>query len=330
MGKIIWGIIGCGNVTEVKSGPAFNKVPNSELLAVMRRDADKARDYAYRHGVPEWYNQADAILNHKEINAIYIATPPDSHEFYALRALEKEKFVYLEKPMSTDLRSARRIMVAAEHSKSKLSVAHYRRAQPMFKRIKEIVHSGLLGSIRFIDLKLLHPILTETDLEKPGIQWRLQKNISGGGLFHDLAPHQLDILYQLFGKPIHTNGFSQNQAGLYDADDIVTGSILFEQNIVAQCSWCFTLSELSETDICSIHGSKGILQFSFFRNQPLQLINGEGTHPETFPVLPHVQEPMISEVVQYFLGNAPNPCSATEGVDVIEMMDSLASSPSPK
>ncbi|MCX6333190.1 MAG: Gfo/Idh/MocA family oxidoreductase, partial [Bacteroidia bacterium] len=81
---INWGIIGCGNVTEVKSGPAFNKVNNSRLIAVMRRDAVLAEDYASRHNVPKFYTDASKLINDPEINAVYIATPPSSHAEYAL------------------------------------------------------------------------------------------------------------------------------------------------------------------------------------------------------------------------------------------------------
>lgn len=75
MKQINWGIIGCGDVTERKSGPAFNKIPGSKLVAVMRRDAEKAKDFALRHKVPRWYTDADKLIADPEVNAIYIATP---------------------------------------------------------------------------------------------------------------------------------------------------------------------------------------------------------------------------------------------------------------
>ena len=137
MDQIKWGIIGCGDVTELKSGPAFNKVPNSTLVAVMRRDAEKAKDYATRHGVPKWYSNAEEIISDPEINAIYIATPPGSHAEYALRALQAGKFVYVEKPMTVDYSSALSLKDAVQKLNGKLSVAHYRRGQPQFLRIKE-------------------------------------------------------------------------------------------------------------------------------------------------------------------------------------------------
>ena len=99
MQQINWGIIGCGDVTELKSGPAFNKVSNSSLVAVMRRDAAKAEDYAKRHGVPKWYSNAEALIKDPDVNAIYIATPPSSHLEYAMAAMNAGKPVYVEKPM---------------------------------------------------------------------------------------------------------------------------------------------------------------------------------------------------------------------------------------
>lgn len=96
MNKINWGIIGCGDVAEIKSGPAFQRIEHSELHMVMRRNAAKAKDFAQRHKVPHWTNNADEILLSEDINAIYIATPPSTHLNYALQALNQGKHVYLE------------------------------------------------------------------------------------------------------------------------------------------------------------------------------------------------------------------------------------------
>ncbi|HVF97123.1 MAG TPA: Gfo/Idh/MocA family oxidoreductase, partial [Flavisolibacter sp.] len=135
-GKTIqWGIIGCGNVTEVKSGPAFNKIPHSKLVAVMRRNAAKAQDYAQRHNVEKWYSDASELINDRDVNAVYIATPPSSHEAYTIEALNAGKPVYVEKPMATDAASAQRMSDAAKSTGVKLSVAHYRRAQPLFLKL---------------------------------------------------------------------------------------------------------------------------------------------------------------------------------------------------
>ncbi len=198
MKEIRWGIIGCGDVTEVKSGPAFNKVNQSKLVAVMRRNGAKAADYAQRHHVPKWYDDADQLINDPEVNAIYIATPPLSHEAYTIQALKAGKPVYVEKPMTLDAASAQRMTDTANKLKVKLCVAHYRRAQPMFLKIKALLDTHLIGDVRFVRLKMLqspNPAL----VAKTTDNWRINPAISGGGLFHDLAPHQLDLMTYYFG-----------------------------------------------------------------------------------------------------------------------------------
>src|SRR6187549_4189981 len=140
MAKINWGIIGCGDVTELKSGPAFNNVNNSALVAVMRRNAEKAADYAKRHHVPRWYDDANQLINDPAVNAIYIATPPSSHEEYALATINAGKPVYVEKPMALNYAAAQRMANAAATKNVKLVVAHYRREWPLFKKIKELLN----------------------------------------------------------------------------------------------------------------------------------------------------------------------------------------------
>src|SRR5436853_1102381 len=190
MKKIKWGIIGCGDVTEVKSGPAFNKVKNSELVAVMRRNEEKAKDYALRHQVAKWYTDANELINDPEVNAIYIATPPSSHEEYTIAAFGAGKPVYVEKPMALNAESADRMVNAAREKKLKLVVAHYRNAQPLFNKIKQLLDENTIGKILFVRSELYKPSLSSLELSDPKIKWRVDPLIAGGGFFHDLAPHQ--------------------------------------------------------------------------------------------------------------------------------------------
>lgn len=324
MQQINWGIIGCGDVTEVKSGPAFNKVAQSKLVAVMRRDAAKVKDYALRHGVPKYYTDAQALINDPDINAIYIATPPDSHEAYALAAIAAGKPVYVEKPMTLNTASAIKMTDAANEKKVKLVVAHYRRQQPLYLQLKEIIDSNVLGDIRLVKLSMIKKRLTSEQLSIDKTSWRVNTAIAGGGLFHDLAPHQLDILYYLFGNAKTVQGIATNQSGLYAADDMVSGSILFENNIVFQGNWCFSVAQINEEDTCEIIGENCKLTFSFFNAAPITLnVNGMQQVYEFAP-LQHVQQPMIEKVVQYFLGNVDNPCSGDDGVTIMQWLDAIA------
>jgi predicted dehydrogenase len=322
MNKIIsWGIIGCGDVTEIKSGPAFNKVNNSQLVAVMRRDAEKAADYAKRHHVPKWYNNATDLINNPAINAIYVATPPKFHEEYAIQALQAGKYVYVEKPVTINTASCKRMINAVNNTKGKLSVAHYRRALPMFLEIKRMIDENKIGKVKLIELKMLQPyqspIIANTETN-----WRVDPAISGGGLFFDLAPHQLDIITFLFGNYINCSGISLNQAKLYKADDTVVGYIQLPNDILFTGNWCFTTLGINE-DECRVIGEKGSLSFPIFGNT-LEIITGEEKRTLSFERAMHVQQPMIEKVVQYFLDNGSNPCSLEESLVSLEIMERFA------
>lgn len=323
MSAIHWGIVGCGDVTEVKSGPAFNKVPDSELVAVMRRDADKAKDYAMRHKVPKWYSDAGKLINDPDVNAIYIATPPSSHEEYTLAAIAAGKPVYVEKPMTVSTASATKMTNAADEKNVKLVVAHYRRAQPLFNKIKHLINEKAIGDIRLVKLDLAKRSVTNEDMQNPGRAWRVDTSIAGGGLFYDLAPHQLDLMYYFFGDAEKVSGISLNQAGLYASDDIVAGNILFRNKILFNGSWCFNVHPSQEKDSCEIVGSDGSIQFSFFEPHPICLKTGIDTQNISFDLLQHVQQPMIEKVVDYFLNRGENPNSGHEAVTIMRWMEQM-------
>lgn len=321
MERIKWGIIGCGDVTEVKSGPAFNKVPNSSLVAVMRRDAAKAQDYAARHGVPKWYDDAAQLINDPEVNAIYIATPPLQHEDYTLMAIAAGKPVYVEKPMTLNAAAAVRMNEAALRNNIKLSVAHYRRAQPVFLKVKELLAGNAIGAVRFVSLQMLQPPSSKL-IAGTATNWRLDPAISGGGLFHDLAPHQLDLMIYFFGEAQYAAGIAVNQANVSPADDLVTGHILFKNGVVFNGTWCFTVAKEDQKDVCEITGSAGTISFPVFGSK-VTLHKDGLTETFTFDALPHVQQPMIEKVTEYFLGKGPNPCSAAQAILSMQLMDSF-------
>ena len=321
MNTINWGIIGCGDVTEVKSGPAFNKVEGSKLVAVMRRDAAKAADYAKRHSVDKWYDDAEALMSDAEINAIYIATPPASHMPYALEALKKGFNVYVEKPVTRNASETQQIADTLKQGNSKLTVAHYRRAVPMFLHVKKLLDDNAIGDVRTVQIRMWQarkPKLV-ADVET---NWRVQPELSGGGYFHDLAPHQLDLMLFYFGEPDYYSGFSLNQSQATPADDHVCGQILFKNKVVVNGSWCFNVAESETTDTCEIIGTKGKITFPFF-GKYVTCKNEDGEETIEFTHPQHIQQPMITKIVAYFKGEGTNPCSIDEAVTLMKIMDSF-------
>lgn len=321
MNRINWGIIGCGDVTEIKSGPAFSKVDGSALVAVMRRNAVKAEDYARRHDVASWYTDAALLINDPGVDAVYIATPPSSHEEYTLAAIAAGKPVYVEKPMSLDVVSAKRMADAAVEKNVKLSVAHYRREWPMFKKIKQLLTGKIIGEVQNIRLEFDRLPFGEEELADEQKAWRVNPAISGGGLFNDLAPHQLDIMYWLFGDAQKIAGNACNNGGHYEAADTVTGNILFANGIEFNGNWNFNAA--GHKDHCEITGKRGKIRFSFFSRPGIELnVHGQVTQLSFEPLL-HVQQPMIARVVKFFSGNGTNPCSGEEGVMIMHWIDTM-------
>src|SRR6187431_622090 len=315
-----WGIIGCGDVCEVKSGPAFNKVANSKLVAVMRRNFDKAKDFAQRHGVPKYYADAVELINDKEVNAVYIATPPSSHESYLEMALKAGKPVYVEKPVTVNSASVQRMMEMEKKYDGKVSVAHYRRGLALFNKIKQLVKDGAIGKVKLILLKTLQPpiskIITQTE-----DNWRINPEISGGGLFHDLSPHQLDIMYWIFGTPQQVLVQAASQGKLYNAPDLTMVQLAFASDIYFNGVWDFNVAEAATADLCEIIGDKGSIRFSFFRVSTIELVTGAGIETLELEYPKNIQEPHINNVVKFFRGEGANPCTLEDALVTMRVMD---------
>lgn len=301
MNKVRWGIIGVGNVTEVKSGPAFNKVKNSSIEIVMRRDLEKVKDYAFRHSIKNYTNNAEDVLNNPNVDAIYVATPPSTHAEYTIKAAKAKKHVYVEKPMATSYEECSRMIKACDDNGVKLFVAYYRRELDYFKKIKELVESKIIGDIKFVNIKLLlQPY--KSDYDKNNLSWRVNKSIAGAGYFYDLAAHQFDFLDYLIGPIKNAFGTSTNQLNLYDVEDIVSASFLFGSNVIGTGMWCFTMNENEEMDRTEIVGTKGRIVFSFFNPTPIEIISEGGTKRESIAYPEHVQQSLIDSVVKEMLG----------------------------
>ncbi len=285
-----WGIIGCGKVTELKSGPAYQKTDGFEVTAVMRRDVEKGKDYAKRHNIPQFYNNSEDLINDSNIDAIYIATPPDTHEFYALKVANAGKVCCIEKPMAPTYKACVNINKAFQDKNLPLFVAYYRRSLPRFKQIKTWIDDNRIGKIRHITWHLSKPA-NNIDLAKT-YNWRTDAKIAPAGYFDDLASHGLDLFIFLLGNISNANGIATNQQGLYTAMDAVTGNWLHNSGVTGSGSWNF--GSKKREDNVRIYGSDGSIEFSVFHEQPIILKSNGNTksmfieHPENIQLY-HVQ-----------------------------------------
>ncbi len=309
MKYIKWGFIGCGEVAEIKSGPAFSEVEGSSVVAVMSRTEQRARSYAERHQVSRWYTDAQQLIDDPDVNAVYVATPPSSHATYAIMAMKAGKPVYVEKPLASNYMDCARINRVSEQTGRPCFVAYYRRYLPYFQRVKEIIQNGVIGRIINVQVRYACPPRNIDYSKAEQLPWRLKTEISGGGYFYDLAPHQFDLLQDIFGVIVDAKGICDNRAGLYSAEDTLSACFQFESGLPGSGSWCFVGHEAAKEDRIEVIGDKGILSFSVFSYEPIQLVTSEGSNSISVPNPPYVQLPIIKAVIEDLQGL--NICTAT-------------------
>lgn len=323
MNKIKWGIIGCGDVTEIKSGPGFQKASNSELVAVMRRNEHLAMDYAKRHNVPKWYDNADSLINDPDVDAVYIATPPAYHMEYAIKCANANKPVYVEKPMALTYKDCTIMNETFQKLNIPLFVAFYRRALEYFIKVRDLVRIGTIGDIRFVNVvQYQMPIIQDAADKKSSLPWRVIPEISGGGLFYDVAPHTLDILDFIIGPITKVSGTSSNQAKHYMANDIVTANFEFSSGTLGVGVWCF--NSFKNYDLNEIVGSKGKISFSTFAFTPIKLETCDGINEFSFINPQHIQQPLIQSVVNELTSYGKSPSNGISAARTNWVMDQIS------
>ena len=313
MKELRWGFIGCGEVTEKKSGPAFSEVAGSSVVAVMSRTEQRARTYAVRHGISKWYTDAQELIDDPDVNAVYIATPPSSHATFAIMAMKAGKPVYVEKPLAASYDDCARIN---------------RISEPYFQKVKEIVKSGQIGQICNVQIRYTEP-LREADLEAirnhTPLPWRLQPEIAGGGYFYDMAPHQLDLLQDMFGVILEARGICANRGGYYAAEDSVSACFSFENGLLGSGSWCYVAHESAREDCIEIIGTEGQVSFSVFDYKPIRLQTSQGDERINVPNPPYVQYPLIKAVIEHLQGLGICTCTSVSATPVNWAMDRILS-----
>ncbi len=314
-----WGIIGCGKVTEIKSGPPYYKVEGFELAAVMRRDSDKVKDYAKRHGVKKTYTNADDLINDPEIDAIYIATPPDTHKYYGLKVAKAGKPCCIEKPLSPNYKDSLEIFQVFKDKSIPLFVAYYRRSLPRFNQVKTWIDNNAIGEIRHITWHLSKPT-NDIDASKV-YNWRTDTKIASGGYFDDLASHGLDLFNYLLGDITEAKGISLNQQGLYTSKDAITACWKHENGVTGVGSWNFG-SHLRE-DRVEIYGSTGKIEFSVFGEEPL-ILNSTSEQQELVIENPeNIQWYHVQNLKDYFFEHKEHPSTGKTATHTSWVMDKI-------
>ena len=315
MDVVRWGMIGCGNVAEVKSGPALQKANGSALVAVMRRDRAKAEDYARRHNIARVYTAADDLIDDPEVDAVYVATPPSSHCELALKAAAAGKPCLVEKPMAMKHDECLRMIEAFRARQVPLWVAYYRRALPRFLKVRELLRERAIGELTSIHVKVTEPLATGETAEA----WRLNREVAGAGLFLDLASHNFDIIDFVAGPITLAAGFAVNSGGAYAVEDVTAAAFQIGESIVGIGLWNFNAP--AKADSIVFTGSSGEIATAVLGDEDVVVTRDEQQNRYRFRNPPHVHQPLVQTIVDELRGKGRCESPAESGARASWVMD---------
>ena len=321
MKTIRWGMIGCGDVTEIKSGPGFSRAAGSTLVAVMRRNGRLAEDYARRHGVPRWHDDAEAILRAPDIDAVYIATLTNTHHEYTLRCAAAGKPVYVEKPIAMNHPQAVAMVDACRAAGVPLWVGYYRRALPRFLAVGDLIESGAIGEVRTVTTRHFTRLPPKEALDGPTLPWRVDASLSGGGIFFETACHTFDTLDFLLGPIAEVRAFADNRARAYPPEDTVSAAYRFDSGVLGSGTWCFAAD--FDEEFNEIVGASGRIRFSTFTPAPIVVTRGITVEAMPIGDPPHVHQPMIQSIVDELNGQGRASSTGETAVRTAWVMDQI-------
>lgn len=321
MKTIRWGIIGVGDVTEVKSGPPLYKSDNSELVAVMRRTGEKAKDFAERHNVPRWYDDGDDLINDDAVDVVYVATPTQAHLPYVLKAAQAGKHVYCEKPMGVTYDECQQMIQTCEDAEVSLWVAYYRRAMPRYEKVKSLIEDGAIGDVLTVSVQHFQPTRITADTPESELSWHHAPEMLGGGNLIDVSCHTIDLLQHYFGSITTVDGTVTNRGAVYRSADTMTATFDFESGVVASGTWQFTSGVHHE--ITTIVGTKGEIRFSVFSPKPMILTTGDNMETIALGYPDHVHQPLIESIIAELNGQGTCPSTGQTGAHTTWVLDQL-------
>lgn len=320
---IRWGMIGCGDVTERKSGPAFSLAPGSVLQGVWSRRPEKAQDYANRHHIPQVFDSAAALILSPEIDAVYVATPPAAHLEYALLVARAGKPCCVEKPMANSHADALAMCEAFEAAGQPLFVAHYRRSMARFIGVMKMISQPEFGELRHIHWWLTRPAKPADQQNK---HWRIDPAQAPGGYFDDLASHGLD-LFDMYAGPIEAaSGLTTNQAGVTETPDAVTAHWKHASGVTGTGYWNFAANR--SNDMVTLVGSKARIVFSVFEDKSPEMVEGEENIVEKAPVEQPIQLPHVIAMNRHLRGKETHPSLGRDGLRTAWVFDQIRGAPS--
>jgi predicted dehydrogenase len=288
-----WGLVGCGDIAEKRVAPALRGSPGSTLAAVARAQADKAADFAARHGAGRSYADWRDLVRDDGIDAVYVATPVRLHAEQAVAAAEAGKHVLVEKPMALDPASCERMIAAARSHGVRLGVAYYRHHYPLVRRLRALLDSGELGDPVLAQMQAFEPF-------DPGPghprAWLLRRSESGGGPMADFGCHRVEVLLDLLGPLLRAQGAScRARFREREVEDTCLATLRFRSGASAVIA--VTHAAYERRDTLEIYATRGSAHVDVLNAGTVRLVTASGVREEHHPPHANLHQPLVEDFV---------------------------------
>ena len=317
MGVVRWGIIGAGDIVRKRVAPAIIDLPNCELTAIVRANADKAEEFAREFGGRRWYADWRDMLGDEEIDAIYVATPVYLHAPQTIAAAEAGKHILCEKPMAMNAAECDTMIAAAEANGVKLGVAYYRRFYPVLARVRELLASGQIGRPVVAQINVFEHVNMAPDDPR---HWFLEKAKNGGGPMMDFGCHRLEVLTDLFGRVGRVSALTAKVEWKdREVEDTAVATLEFEDGPVATLT--VTHAACEPQDTADIYCTNGSLHIPVLNRGDIRILSKSGEKSESHPPSSNIHEPLIADFADAVLHDREPTVSGDTGREIARLTD---------
>jgi len=319
MEMVRWGIIGAGDIVRKRVAPAINGLPNCELAAVARSNADRAEEFALEFGAKRWYADWRELLTDGDIEAVYIATPTYLHAPQTIAAAEAGKHVLCEKPMAMNAAECDAMISACTANGVKLGIAYYRRFYPVLARVRELLTSGELGRPAIAQINSFEYVDISPDDTR---HWFLEKAKNGGGPMMDFGCHRLEVLTNLFGRVRELSPLTANVNWKdREVEDTAVATIEFKDGPLATVT--VTHGAFEPQDTLDIYCSAGSIHIPVLNRGDIRIVSRRGETLESHPPAANIHAPLIADFVSAVLRDRKPTVRGETGREIARLIDCI-------
>jgi len=286
--KLGWAIVGLGSLAIHQILPAFAQCEQSKVVALVSGHPDKANKLALRYGVSQKniynYQNYDSIKDNPEVDIIYIVLPNGMHCEYTVRGLQAGKHVLTEKPMANTPAECQQMIDAGRKANRKLMVAYRCRYEPYNQEAIRVARSNELGKTKVI--------LADAgfNMGDPN-QWRLKKDLAGGGSLMDIGIYALQAARYLSGEePTQVNAMMYSTPGdprFKEVEEAINFQLRFPSGILAQCTSSYGYAWQSHYRVVKSEGWLEMDPATAYSGLRMRVHHGNTIEEKDLPVVDH-------------------------------------------